>query len=315
MSVIALLVLDGVPAHQLTTPGLVLEALAHGAPGGDAYELRICAVPRTVTTAEPAALTVTADQGLEGLDGADTVAVAGHDGFRGEPPVGVAGALRDAAARGCRIAAVGTGAFTLAAAGLLDGRRATTGWSEVPALAQRYPAVDVDPAGTLVVDGPFCTSAGLFGGLDLWLRLVAEDHGPAVAADVARRLVLPVREEADAARDELARAVAGTAGLEPTVRWLEASLHRPLTPADIAAHARLSVRTLNRRFRAHTGFSPLQYLLRARLDLARRLLEQEDEATVEDIAARAGFTSSASFRRHFRTATGSTPRAYRATAR
>ncbi|WP_225882394.1 helix-turn-helix domain-containing protein [Streptomyces aureocirculatus] len=91
--------------------------------------------------------------------------------------------------------------------------------------------------------------------------------------------------------------------------------HRPLTLADIAAHARLSVRTLHRRFRAHTGLSPLQYLLRARLDLARRLLEQEDGATVEDIAARAGFASSASLRRRFRQAAGSTPRAYRAAAR
>ncbi|MFD5697521.1 helix-turn-helix domain-containing protein [Streptomyces lasiicapitis] len=194
MSVIALLVLDGVPAHQLTTPGLVLDAVARGA-SGDAYELRICAVPRTVTTAEPAALTVTADWGVEGLESADTVVVAGHDGFLDEPPAGVAEALRDAVGRGCRVAAVGTGTFTL---------------------------------------------------------------------------------------------------------------------ADIAAHARLSVRTLNRRFRAHTGLSPLQYLLRARLDRARRLLEHDQDATIEDIAVRVGFGSSASFRRHFRQATGMTPRDYRA---
>ncbi|QIB46028.1 GlxA family transcriptional regulator [Streptomyces aureoverticillatus] len=311
MSVIALLVLDGVPAHQLTTPGLVLDAVARGA-SGDAYELRICAVPRTVTTAEPAALTVTADWGVEGLESADTVVVAGHDGFLDEPPAGVAEALRDAVGRGCRVAAVGTGTFTLAAAGLLDGRRATTVWSHVPELAARHPRVDVDPAGTLVADGPFRTSAGFLGGLDVCLRLVEEDHGPAAAAATARRLVLPVYDEAGAARDELDRVLAETGGLEPTVQWLEASLHRPLTLADIAAHARLSVRTLNRRFRAHTGLSPLQYLLRARLDRARRLLEHDQDATIEDIAVRVGFGSSASFRRHFRQATGMTPRDYRA---
>ncbi|EPH43632.1 helix-turn-helix domain-containing protein [Streptomyces aurantiacus] len=314
MSVIALLALDGLPAHQLTTPGLVLDAVARSAPRS-AYTLRICAVPRTVTTAEPAPMTITADQGLEGLEGADTVVVPGHQGLGADPPPGVAAALRRAVDRGSRVAAVGTGTFTLAAAGLLDGRRATTVWSHVPELAARHPRVDVDPAGTLVVDGPFRTSAGFLGGLDLYLRLVEEDHGRAAAAATARRLVLPVYDEAGAARDELDRARAGTGGLGPTVRWLEAGLDRPLTLADIAAHARLSVRTLNRRFRAHTGLSPLQYLLRARLDRARHLLEQDADATIEEIAARVGFGSSASFRRHFRHATGMTPRDYRASAR
>ncbi len=311
--VIALLVLDGVPAHQLTTPGLVLDAVARSAPGA-AYELRVCAVPRTVTTARPAPLTVTADRGLDGLDGAGAVLVAGHDGFRAEPPPGVADALRAAVDRGSRVLAVGTGAFTLAAAGVLDGRRATTEWSHVPELAARHPRVAVDPAGTLVVDGPFRTSAGFLGGLDLWLRLVAEDHGDEVAAATARQLVLPVYDDAGAARAELARALAESGGLEPTVRWLEASADRPLTLADIAAHARLSPRTLDRRFRAHTGLSPLKYLLRVRLDRARHLLEHDD-ATIEQIAARVGFGSSAGFRRHFRDATGRTPRDYRAAAR
>ena len=138
--------------------------------------------------------------------------------------------------------------------------------------------------------------------------------GDEVAAATARQLVLPVYDDAGAARAELARALAESGGLEPTVRWLEASADRPLTLADIAAHARLSPRTLDRRFRAHTGLSPLKYLLRVRLDRARHLLEHDD-ATIEQIAARVGFGSSAGFRRHFRDATGRTPRDYRAAAR
>ncbi|MFE5851828.1 GlxA family transcriptional regulator [Streptomyces sp. NPDC056500] len=312
MSTVALLALDGIPAHQLSTPALVLGAARSSA--GVAYDLRICAVPHAVTTAEPAPLKVTAPWGLEGIERADTVVLPGHDAFLDEPPTGVLAALRDAAGRGVRVVGVGTGVFTLARAGVLDGRSATTVWRHTPELAVRHPRVAVDPCGTVVVDGPFLTSAGLFGGLDLFLRLVEQDHGATVAAETARQLVLPIADEAGAAQDELDRAIAATAGLDPTVRWLEASLHRPLTLADIAEHARLSVRSLNRRFSAHTGQSPLQYLLRARLDRARQLLECDD-ITIEEIAARVGFGSSSSFRRHFKHATGATPRTYRTTRR
>ncbi|MFE9661907.1 helix-turn-helix domain-containing protein [Streptomyces sp. NPDC005955] len=310
MPVVALLVLDGVPGHQLTTPGLVFEAAA-GVHRPARTELRICSPGPALTTAGPVPLEITAPWGPDGLEGADTVVLAGHAGYLAEPPPAVREAVRAAAARGSRIAAVGTGTFTLAATGLLDGRRATTEWCRTSELAARHPHVEVDPAGLLVTDGPFHSSAGVFGGIDLFLHLVGLDHGRAVAARTARQLIAPLYEHAGATRQEIERELAGTAGLEPTVRWLEANLHDPPTLAEIAAHARTSVRSLNRRFRERTGLTPRQYLLHVRLDRARQLLAAGD-GTVDEIAARTGFGSPESFRRHFRRLTGTTPRAYRA---
>ncbi|QDY80116.1 GlxA family transcriptional regulator [Streptomyces qinzhouensis] len=313
MPVVALLVADGVPGHQLTAPATVLDAAAAG-PGPAAYELRICAIAPAVTTAGPVPLGITATHGLDGLADAATVVVAGQDGVPGDPPPEVAAAVRAAAARGAGIAAVGTGAFTLAATGLLDGRRATTEWCHIPELARRHPRVTVDPGGTPVTDGPFLTASGVLGGLDLFLRLVEYDHGPSAAARTARQLIAPVYAHAGATRAEIDREIAGTAGLEPTLRWLAENLHRPLPLDSIAAHARMSVRSLNRRFHEQTGFTPLQYLLRARVERARELLA-DGEGTVEEIAARTGFGSAAGFRRHFRRLTGTAPAAVRGTGR
>ncbi|GGZ30972.1 AraC family transcriptional regulator [Streptomyces inusitatus] len=313
MPVVALLVLDGVPGHQLTTPGLVLDAAACVHRPARA-ELRICAGPGFRATAGPLPLDIAAPWGLEGLADADTVVLAGHDGFLAEPPAAVLDAVRAAAARGCRVAAVGTGAFTLAATGLLDGHRATTEWHHTAELAARHPRIEVDPAGAVVTDGPFPTSAGVFGGIDLFLHLVGLDHGPSVAGRTARRLIAPVYEDAGATREEIDRELAETAGLEPTMRWLESDLRHSPTHAEIAAHARTSPRSLARRFLRQTGLTPRQYLLRARLERARHLLETED-ATIDEIASRTGFGSPASFRRHFHRLTGTTPRAYRASHR
>ncbi|MFE3096146.1 GlxA family transcriptional regulator [Streptomyces sp. NPDC059248] len=310
MPVVALLVLDGVPGPQLTTPGLVLEAAA-ATHLPARTELRVCSTGPVVTTAGPLPLDITVSWGLDGLVDADTVVVAGHDGFLDAPAPAVLDALRAAAARGSRIAAVGTGTFTLAAGGLLDGRRATTEWSRTAELAVRHPRVDVDPAGTVVADGPFLTSAGVLGGVDLLLHLIGRDHGTAVAGRTARYLIAPLYEEAGSTRDEIDRELAETAGLEPTLRWLEERPELSPSVAEIAAHARTSVRSLNRRFRQRTGLTPHQYLLRLRIERARRLLERA-EGTIDEIAARTGFGSSAGLRRHFRRITGTTPRAYRA---
>ncbi|MFD4828678.1 GlxA family transcriptional regulator [Streptomyces uncialis] len=304
MPVVALLVLDGVPGHQLTTPGLVFEAAS--AP----TELRVCSVRPAVATAGPLPLDITVPWGLDALADADTVVLTGHDGFLAEPPAGVPDALRAAAARGSRVAAVGTGTFALAASGMLDGRRATTEWCRTAELAARHPGVEVDPAGTVVTDGPFLTSAGVLGGIDLYLRLLGLDHGPPVAGRTARQLIAPLHEDVGATREEIDRELAGTAGLEPTLRWLQEHPYDAPSLAEIAAHAGTSVRTLNRRFRERTGLTPRQYLLRARVERARRLLESGD-GTVDEVAARAGFGSSASLRRHFRRLTGTTPATYR----
>ncbi|MGA4844145.1 GlxA family transcriptional regulator [Streptomyces sp. G45] len=311
MSVIAVLALDGAPGHHLTTPGLVFGTACREHPGVD-YEVRLCAAPGFRATGGPGAvLAVRPPHGLEGLADADVVLVPGHDGPRaGRPPEGVAAALRATAARGGRVAAVGTGTFTLAAAGLLDGRRATTGWRHMEELAALYPRIDVDPVGTVVEDGPFSTAAGVFGGMDVCLRLLARDHGRRVAGETSRELISPLHADADSVQEVIDREVAESTGLEPTLRWIEERLHLPLTLPEIAAHARTSTSGVTRRFRAHTGLSPLQYVLRARLREAMRLLRETD-LPVEGVAGATGFASPAALRHHFRALTGTTPRVYR----
>ncbi|MFF2040764.1 GlxA family transcriptional regulator [Kitasatospora sp. NPDC058170] len=318
MPVIAVLALDGVPGHQLTTPGLTFATAARHHPGVR-YELRYCAAPGLRTTGSPAPFRIDTPWGLEGLAGADTVLLPGHDGFREEPPPGVADALRSAADAGSRIGAIGTGTFTLAATGLLDGRRAATSRRHTGELARRHPRIEVDPEGSVVDAAPYFSAAGVLGGLDLCLRLITLDHGTAVAIETERQVFLQLHEPAaegvpalptdrTAATDRAGRRT--DRGLGPTTRWMEAHLDRPLTLDDIADHAGLTVRALTRHFRAETGLTPLQYLLRARIQLAQRLLERGDDP-VERIAARTGLGTPANLRHHFQHHTGTTPRTYR----
>ncbi|MGC0419811.1 GlxA family transcriptional regulator [Embleya sp. AB8] len=311
MSVIAVLALDGIPGHQLTTPALVFGTASRDHPDV-AYEIRLCAPPGPHLTGAPAPLRITTPYDLAGLADADVVLIPGHDHPRAAPAPGVLAALDAAAARGSRLAAVGTGTFTLAATGLLDGRRATTAWRHIEELAELHPRIDVDPLGTVVEDGPFLTAAGVFGGMDLCLYLLGLDHGRLVADRTSRELITPLHDYADDVQKTIDDELTESTGLEPTLRWLESNLHQPLTLRDLAAHARTSVSSLTRRFQAHTGMSPLQYLLRVRLEEAQRLLI-ETGTPIEHIAARTGFTSPAALRRHFHTLTGTTPRAYRQT--
>ncbi|MFE0424079.1 GlxA family transcriptional regulator [Streptomyces sp. NPDC058953] len=218
-----------------------------------------------------------------------------------------------AADRGCRVGAVGTGTFALAAAGLLEGRRATTDPRHTRELAVRHPGVVVGPGEEVVADGPFLMSAGVLGGKDLWLRLIEEMHGEAVAREADRRLFLRLPErggpQAVAVPDPGGADVIG-----PVIRWLERELRRPLTLADIAAHAETSVRTLSRRFRSGTGLSPLQYLLRLRVERAQQLLERGD-LPVERVAVLTGLGTPANLRHQFQRLNGTTPGAYRAAFR
>ncbi|MFH8796971.1 GlxA family transcriptional regulator [Streptomyces sp. NPDC017941] len=312
MPVIAVLALDGAPGHHLTTPGLVFGTACREYPEEVSYEVRLCAAPGFRATGGPGpALAVRPPHGIEGTADADVVLVPGHAGHRaGQPPGDVLAALRAAASRGARVAAVGTGTFTLAATGLLDGRRATTGWRHVEELAALHPRIDVDPGGTVVEDGPFCTAAGVFGGMDVCLRLLARDHGRRVAGRTSRELITPLHTDADSVQEAIDREVAESTGLDPTLRWIDTHLHLPLTLPEIAAHARTSTSGVTRRFRAHTGLSPLQYVLRARLHEAMRLLRETD-TPVEAVAHATGFASPAALRHHFRARTGTTPRAYR----
>jgi transcriptional regulator GlxA family with amidase domain len=200
----------------------------------------------------------------------------------------------------------------LAAAGLLDGRRATTHWKYAAELAKRYPQVTVDP-GVLYVDGgQFLTSAGAAAGLDLCLHLIRRDYGSAVAADAARLSVMPLEREGGQAQFVVADHPPPPRGsvLEPVLEWLQDNVDSELTLAKIAAHAGMSTRSLNRHFREQTGMTPLNWLLRARIRKAQYLLEATDRP-VDRIATDVGFGSPAAFRDRFRRVAGTSPRAYR----
>ncbi|WP_267243306.1 GlxA family transcriptional regulator [Streptomyces sp. PR69] len=311
MSVVAVLALDGVVPFELSVPGQVF-GTANQAAGAAHYEIRVCAPGGAVTTsAGHGAFRIRTSHGLEGLDGAGTVVIPGHDGFLTPPSRPVIEALLHAAGRGARLASVCIGAFTLAATGLLDGRRATTHWQYAGELARRHPNIEVDASVLFIDHEHLITSAGVAAGLDLFLHLVRRDLGADLAAATARRVVMPLQRDGGQAQYiEHPRPEARSPGLQPVLHWMEANLHRPLTLKDIADHTAVSVRSLNRHFRAQTGTTPLQWLLRARIHRAQQLLETSD-LSIEQIAARAGFGSPSTLRHHFTRHTGTSPHAYR----
>lgn len=249
--------------------------------------------------------------GLEAVAHADTVVVAGIADVDTPIPEAVCDALRGARARGARIASICTGAFVLGAAGLLDGRHAATHWEDAPALAARYPQATVD-ADVLYADaGPVLTSAGIAAGIDLCLHMVRSDYGAEVANAVARRMVAsPHRSGGQAQFVPIPVPPPRSAGLEGTRTWMLGQLAGRLTIDGMADHACMSPRTFLRRFRAETGTTPYRWLLRQRVLLAQRLLETSD-ASVERIAAQAGFGSATGLRTHFRRVLRTSPRAYR----
>ncbi|MFK0236173.1 GlxA family transcriptional regulator [Streptomyces vinaceus] len=308
MHTVAVLALDGVIAFDLSTPIEVFgrTRLPDGRP---AYRVRVCAPTREV---DAGAFTLKAPWPLRTLAEADTIVLPGVADPGVPFPPEVLDALREAAGRGTRIASICTGAFVLAATGLLDGLRATTHWVAAPLLAARYPAIEVDPDVLYVDNGQFLTSAGAAAGLDLSLHLIRRDHGSAVAADTARLSVMPLERDGGQAQfivHEHPPAPRGST-LEPLLRWMEDNARRELTLDEVAARAGMSVRTLNRRFREHTGTSPLQWLHRARVRQAQYLLETTGHP-VERIASQVGFGSPTAFRDRFRRITGTSPNAYR----
>ncbi|MGW4049897.1 GlxA family transcriptional regulator [Streptomyces sp. NPDC004779] len=276
------------------------------------YEFRVCAErPGLLETG--AGYTMLVEEGLSALQDADTVVVPGRQPPDAPVSPDVIKALQGAHRRGARIIAICTGAFLLAQAGLLDGRRATTHWRSAGRFAAAFPQVHVDPDVLFVDHGDVATSAGTGAGIDLCLHVVRSDHGAAYAAQIARRMVLPPHREGSqlqyAAQPAPARA---DESLAPLLEWAASRLDAQLTLDHFAAHAGLSSRTLSRRFAEQLGISPGQWLLGRRLDAARILLEQTD-LPVEAIAARVGLASAVNLRRRFRTRFGTTPGAYRRT--
>lgn len=276
------------------------------------YSFRVCAErPGPLPTTAGYAILVEA--GLAALREADTVVVPGWQPPGAPVAPNVAEALRRAHRRGARIVAICTGAFVLAQAGLLNGRRATTHWRSAARFAAAFPEVRVDPDVLFVDHGDVATSAGTGAGIDLCLHLVRADHGAAYAAQVARRMVLPPHREGSqlqyAAQPAPARA---DESLAPLLEWATSHLDARLTLGHLAERAGLSSRSLARRFTEQLGTSPGQWLLGQRLDAARILLEQTD-LPVEAIAIRVGLASAVNLRRRFRVHLGTTPGAYRRT--
>ncbi|MDF6043022.1 helix-turn-helix domain-containing protein [Streptomyces sp. JH14] len=278
--------------------------------GGPGYEVIVCTpVPGRIATTGGLSLVV--DRGLDAVHDADTVLVAGT-GHRYEPDPLTVAAVRDAAAAGKRIASICSGAFVLAEAGLLEGRSATTYWELAEELRTRYPALDLKGDVLYVHDGSVMTSSGYAAGIDLCLHIIRSDYGAAVANRVARAaLVAPVRPGGQTQftqtplPPELGNSYADTRG------WAMRHLDEPLTLTDLARHARVSVRTLTRRFHAESGVSPLQWLLHQRIERAKELLETTT-LPMDQVARACGLGTADSLRSHVVRRTGLTPSAYRA---
>jgi AraC family transcriptional activator FtrA len=295
-------------AFDLAAPAQVLIS-ATGASGEPLYRVSTCSADgEEVTTTT--GFNLTPQAGLEALAEAETIVVPGYAAIFDPPPAALLEALREAAAAGARVLSVCTGAFALAHAGLLDGRRATTHWAWADELATRFPAVRVEPAALYVDEGEVMTSAGLSAGIDLALHVVRGDFGAAVGATAARRMVAPPHRDGGQAQFIERPAGDEVGSLEETRRWAAERLSEPLDVTAMARHAAVSPRTFARRFREETGTTPLQWLLSQRVIEARRLLEETD-LSIDAIAWRAGFGTAASLRDHFRRATSTTPTAYR----
>ncbi|TCB91014.1 helix-turn-helix domain-containing protein [Micromonospora zingiberis] len=312
---IAVLALDQVVGLDLGTPSQVFRT-ARDTDDRHFYTVDTC-TPGGRPVRSTAGFQVLPDHGLELLERADTVIVPGLNGDATQRHGGVepevVGALRAAYDRGVRIMSICTGAFVLAAAGLLDDRRATTHWAYTDRFRQLYPKVDLDPEVLFVADGRVLTSAGVAAGIDLCLHVVRTDHGSQVANQAARRCVMPPwRDGGQAQYIERPVPQAPDTSTAAAREWARDRLHEPVNLRDLAGQARMSVRTFTRRFRAETGLSPAQWLLRERTDHARLLLESTD-LSIDQIARRSGFGTAAALRQQLHHRVGVAPTTYRKT--
>ena len=311
---VAVLALPETMAYEVGLPHQFLGG-ATGPDGRRLYRVRVASLDGgPVRTSAGYSLLPEHDASI--LETAQTVVLPGIYGTSamtdGTVPDEVADLLRRTSAT-ARLVSICTGAFVLAAAGLLDGRPATTHWVHSPAFARLFPQVRLDPDVLFVDDGDVLTSAGNAAGIDLLLHVIRRDHGTEVANRVARRsVVAPWRDGGQSQFVERPVPELGDTGTAGTRAWALERLGEPLTLADLAAHARMSVRTFTRRFREETGQSATRWLVQQRVALARRLLEATD-TPVEKVAADAGFGTTASLRQHLHAAIGVAPLAYRRT--
>lgn len=304
---VAVLALDGVYPFELGIPSRIFGA------AGSRYEVLTCTVDGRPVRSN-ADFSIGVEHGPEILATADTVVIPAVSPSRvtDELPDEVTAALAyirpDA-----RIVSICTGAFVLAAAGLLDGRKATTHWHLADRFRRMFPNVDLDPDVLFVDDGRILTSAGAASGVDVCLHLVRQDHGSELANFVARCCVVPpFRDGGQAQYIQQPVPEQGAASTAATRAWALERLGEPLTLADLAGHARMSLRTFARRFGEEVGLSPGRWLIQQRLARARHLLEASD-LSVDQIAGRVGFATGASLRQHLHASIGVSPQAYRRT--
>jgi transcriptional regulator GlxA family with amidase domain len=305
---VAVLVLDGAIPFELGIPGRIFGA-ARGPADEPLYDVLTCTLDGgPVRTAADFAIAV--DHDASALAGADTIVIPPFTGAYDEADLD--GAL-DGVRPGTRIMSICTGSFVLAAAGLLDGRPATTHWGEADRFRLMFPRVRLDPDVLFVDDGDLLTSAGAAAGVDLCLHVVRRDHGSEVANRAARRCVVPPwRDGGQAQYIERPVPEPYDAGTAPVRAWALERLDLPLSLSDLAERAGMSVRTLSRRFREEVGMSPGRWLTRQRIDRARHLLETSD-LPVDQIARLAGFGTAVSLRQHLHATLGVSPIAYRRT--
>lgn len=309
---VAILVLDYVVPMDMGTAMQVFGSAA------GRYEVAVCSLEGKPVTAEFGLCQIQPPHDLTLLETADTIVIPGiHGGpaFEdGRLDDAIVDALRSRAGQ-ARLISICTGAFVLAAAGLLDGRPATTHWRHAQRFRGLYPNVLLDPEVLFVDDGDILTSAGVTAGVDLCLHVVRSDHGSELANRVARRCVAPAwRDGGQSQFIERPIPPIGDTTTAATRAWAQTVLHEPLTLSTLAGHARMSVRTFTRRFRDETGLSPGQWIIAQRVERARQLLEVTD-LSVDRVAQESGFGTATAMRQHLHATVGVGPSAYRRTFR
>ena len=306
MHSVAVLALDGIVPFDL---GIACEVFgtARLADDAAAYRVEVCGASERVRSH---GFSIEVPHGLQRVERADTVVVPGlYDAGR-VVDVTVLDTISTAWAAGARLVSICSGAFVLAQTGLLDGRRATTHWRGAAEFAQRFPAVELDPAVLFVDEGRIVTSAGASAGMDMCLHLIARDHGQATAAHSARLAVAPLRRDGGQAQFIPHDPPRTTDSLAPLLDWMLVNLGKRLDVERLASRAAMSPRTFARRFHEQTGTTPLQWVLAARVHRAQERLETGNES-IEEIAKLAGFEASVTFRTRFQQIVGLSPAAYR----
>jgi AraC family transcriptional activator FtrA len=308
------LVYDGLCAFEFSCAAEVF-GLSRPELGPDWYRFETCSL-KGASVSSQYGMRMKAANGLERMTAAGTIVIPGWAGIDVPVPHAILEALRSAHARGARVLSICSGAFVLAATGLLDGRQATTHWRYAEALRRRFPKIGIDANVLYVDEGSILTSAGSAAGLDLCLHLVRRDYGSKVANQVARRLVIPPHREGGQAQflerpvEDRARGAEQRGSLAVLLDEIRKRPGKPWRIAELAHLAAMSRRTFMRRFRAATGFSPADWVTRARVDAARELLENTT-LSIDHIAERCGLGTPTTLRHHFRKKVGVSPSQYR----